>query len=121
MTETLTARRSLPLTDLGEDERMFRDAVRDFAEDRVRPLVHQMDHDAVMSKDLISSFFDLGNAGKPVGWPGPDDGYRACDAAGLLEMLRLQVEAAVGVDPRTRGSGLGRALYAPMMRLNRKR
>ena len=25
--------------------------------------------------------FDLGNAGKPVGWPGPDDGYRACDAA----------------------------------------
>ena len=26
--------------------------------------------------------FDLGNAGKPVGWPGPDDGYRACDAAG---------------------------------------
>lgn len=26
--------------------------------------------------------FDLGNAGKPVGWPGPDDGYRACEAAG---------------------------------------
>ncbi len=25
--------------------------------------------------------FDLGNAGTPVGWPGPDDGYRACDAA----------------------------------------
>jgi len=26
--------------------------------------------------------FDLGNTGKPVGWPGPDDGYRACEAAG---------------------------------------
>ena len=25
--------------------------------------------------------FDLGNAGKPVAWPGPDDGYRACEAA----------------------------------------
>src|SRR5216117_1727711 len=25
--------------------------------------------------------FDLGNAGKPLGWPGPDDGYRACDNA----------------------------------------
>lgn len=25
--------------------------------------------------------FDLGNAGKPPGWPGPDDGYRACDHA----------------------------------------
>ncbi|HYT83778.1 MAG TPA: P1 family peptidase [Gemmatimonadales bacterium] len=26
--------------------------------------------------------FDLGNTGKPAGWPGPDDGYRACEAAG---------------------------------------
>lgn len=25
--------------------------------------------------------FDLGNSGKPLGWPGPDDGYRACEAA----------------------------------------
>ena len=25
--------------------------------------------------------FDLGNAGKPVGWPGPDDAYRACEQA----------------------------------------
>lgn len=25
--------------------------------------------------------FDLGNAGKPLGWPGPDDGYRACEQA----------------------------------------
>jgi L-aminopeptidase/D-esterase-like protein len=25
--------------------------------------------------------FDLGNAGKPLGWPSPDDGYRACDTA----------------------------------------
>src|SRR5215510_14615204 len=25
--------------------------------------------------------FDLGNAGKPLGWPSADDAYRACDAA----------------------------------------
>ncbi|HET9385907.1 MAG TPA: P1 family peptidase [Gemmatimonadales bacterium] len=25
--------------------------------------------------------FDLGNAGKPLGWPSPDDAYRACDDA----------------------------------------
>src|SRR5205809_7569157 len=25
--------------------------------------------------------FDLGNAGKPLGWPTPDDAYRACDNA----------------------------------------
>jgi L-aminopeptidase/D-esterase-like protein len=26
--------------------------------------------------------FDLGNAGKPLGWPSADDAYRACDNAG---------------------------------------
>ncbi|MGE5803844.1 MAG: P1 family peptidase [Gemmatimonadota bacterium] len=25
--------------------------------------------------------FDLGNAGRPLGWPSPDDAYRACDDA----------------------------------------
>ena len=25
--------------------------------------------------------FDLGNAGKPLGWPGPDDAYKACESA----------------------------------------
>lgn len=25
--------------------------------------------------------FDLGNAGKPLGWPGPDDAYQACEQA----------------------------------------
>ena len=39
MPETLTPTRSLPLTDLSEDERMFRQQVRDFAESEVRPLV----------------------------------------------------------------------------------
>ena len=33
--------RSLPLTDLAEDERDFREVVRDFAEERIRPLVRQ--------------------------------------------------------------------------------
>ena len=27
--------------------------------------------------------FDLGNAGKPLGWPGADDAYRACENAGI--------------------------------------
>ena len=36
MTETLAEKRSLPLTDLSEDERLFRDQVRQFAEERVR-------------------------------------------------------------------------------------
>jgi L-aminopeptidase/D-esterase-like protein len=45
--------------------------------------------------------FDLGNAGKPVGWPGPDDAYRACDAAGT-EIA----EGAIGVGT---GATVGKA------------
>src|SRR5213593_438878 len=45
--------------------------------------------------------FDLGNAGKPVGWPGPDDGYRACDAAG-----EDFAEGAIGVGS---GATVGKA------------
>ena len=38
-----------PLTALAEDERIFRDSVREFAEARVRPLVREMDEQAQMS------------------------------------------------------------------------
>src|SRR6266566_1885962 len=55
-----------PLTILSEEEQMFQQSVRDFAIEKVRPLVHQMDHDASMSKDLISSFFELGIMGIEV-------------------------------------------------------
>ena len=63
MAETLTARRSLPLTDLSEDEAMFRDAVRGFAEERVRPLVHKMDEEANIPRTLIDALFELGVMG----------------------------------------------------------
>ena len=49
-----------PLTVLSEEEQMFQQSVRDFAVERVRPLVHKMDHDATMDPDLIRSFFELG-------------------------------------------------------------
>src|SRR5258706_6579527 len=45
--------------------------------------------------------FDLGNGGKPVGWPGPDDGYRACDAA-----AEDFAEGAIGVGS---GATVGKA------------
>src|SRR5207253_1214846 len=61
--ETLEITTGSPLTMLSEEEQMFQQSVRDFAIEKIRPLVHQMDHDAVMSKVLISSFFDLGIMG----------------------------------------------------------
>jgi short-chain 2-methylacyl-CoA dehydrogenase len=53
----------VPLTLLSEEEQMFQQSVREFAIERIRPLVHQMDHDAQMDAALISSFFELGIMG----------------------------------------------------------
>jgi len=55
-----------PLTMLSEDEQMFQQSVRDFAIEKIRPLVHRMDHDAKMDSDLIKSFFELGIMGIEV-------------------------------------------------------
>jgi alkylation response protein AidB-like acyl-CoA dehydrogenase len=55
-----TTRRSLPLTDLSDDENMFREQVRAFAEKEVRPLVAQMDKDAQIPRTIVNKCFDLG-------------------------------------------------------------
>jgi short-chain 2-methylacyl-CoA dehydrogenase len=52
-----------PLTVLAEDEAIFRDSVREFAEDQVRPLTREMDEQAKMSKELVKKLFDLGVMG----------------------------------------------------------
>ena len=65
-TQTLDITPGAPLTQLSEDEQMFQQSVRDFAVERIRPLVHRMDHDATMDKDLIKSFFELGIMGIEV-------------------------------------------------------
>jgi alkylation response protein AidB-like acyl-CoA dehydrogenase len=51
------------LTTLAEDERIFRDSVREFAEAQVRPLVREMDEHAKIPKTLVSQLFDLGVMG----------------------------------------------------------
>jgi alkylation response protein AidB-like acyl-CoA dehydrogenase len=52
-----------PLTALAEDELIFRDSVREFAEAQVRPLVREMDEQARIPKTLITQLFDLGVMG----------------------------------------------------------
>src|SRR5438270_13631927 len=66
MTTALESAAATPLTALSEEEQMFQQSVRDFAIEKIRPLVPQMDHDAVMDKSLISSFFELGIMGIEV-------------------------------------------------------
>ncbi len=66
MTTAIEINPGAPLTVLSEEEQMFQQSVRDFAIERIRPLVHEMDHAATMSKDLIASFFDLGIMGVEI-------------------------------------------------------
>jgi butyryl-CoA dehydrogenase/short/branched chain acyl-CoA dehydrogenase len=49
-----------PLVALTEDESLFRDNVRQFAEEKVRPLVREMDEKGVFDQSLIRQFFELG-------------------------------------------------------------
>jgi len=52
-----------PLTLLAEDESMFRDTCRSFAEQRIKPHVRRMDEDAKLEASLIPELFELGLMG----------------------------------------------------------
>src|SRR5206468_1326342 len=64
--------------------------------EKIRPLVHQMDHDAAMSKELIASFFELGIMGieVPDQWGGA--GSTFFNAVLVVEELS-HVDASCGV------------------------
>ncbi len=55
-----------PLTVLAEDEQIFRDSVREFANAQVRPLVREMDEHAKIPQSLVKQLFDLGVMGIEV-------------------------------------------------------
>ncbi len=52
-----------PLTSLTEDELLFCDNVRQFAEEKLRPLVREMDEKQAFDHGLIEQFFQLGLMG----------------------------------------------------------
>ena len=55
-----TMEHAQPLTVLAEDEVLFRDSVREFAEAQIRPLVREMDEQAKIPRVLVDQLFDLG-------------------------------------------------------------
>ena len=55
-----------PLVSLTEDEVLFRDTVRQFAEESVRPHVKEMDEKGVFEHSIIDQFFQLGLMGIEV-------------------------------------------------------
>ncbi|MGH9576223.1 MAG: acyl-CoA dehydrogenase family protein, partial [Terriglobales bacterium] len=67
MAQTLTQKAAPPpLVALTEDEVLFRDNVRRFAEEKIRPLVREMDEKSVFDEGLIRQFFELGLMGIQV-------------------------------------------------------
>jgi short/branched chain acyl-CoA dehydrogenase len=94
-TETIAAT-GAPLTELSEEESMFQQSVRDFAVERIRPLVHQMDHDATMDKELIKRFFELGIMGIEVPEEHGGAGSTFFNAVLVVEELS-HVDASCGV------------------------
>ena len=52
-----------PLVSLTEDEVLFRDNIRQFAKDKIQPLVREMDEKQVFDTGLIEQFFQLGIMG----------------------------------------------------------
>src|SRR5918995_3956368 len=96
MTTTLELAAGAPLTVLSEDEQMFQQSVREFAIERIRPLVHEMDHAGQMNLDLVKSFFELGVMGVevPDQWGGA--GSTFFTAVLIVEELS-HVDASCGV------------------------
>ena len=92
----MSEHRSLPLTDLSEDEKLFQDTVRSFADEKIRPLVSKMDHDAKMPRDLIDACFELGLMGIEI-----PDSFGGAGSTFFMSVLVVEelakVDASVAV------------------------
>ena len=82
----------MALTQLSEDERMFRDTIRQFAVEQIGPLVRAMDEAQQMDATLIKKLFGLGLMGIEV----PEE-YGG--AGGTFFEAILAVEEISAVDP----------------------
>jgi alkylation response protein AidB-like acyl-CoA dehydrogenase len=81
-----------PLLVLSEDEQLFRDNIRRFAEESIRPLVREMDERGVMDHSLVEQFHQLGIMGIEI----PEQ-YGG--GAGTFFEAILAVEELSRVDP----------------------
>src|SRR5437879_2139394 len=99
MPDTLQAATPAPLTSLTEDEILFRDNIRQFADEKIRPLVKEMDEKGVFDKDLIHDFFQLGIMGieTPEQYGGGGGTFFEAILA-VEELSRVDASAGVIVD-----------------------
>jgi alkylation response protein AidB-like acyl-CoA dehydrogenase len=85
-----------PLTTLSEDEQMFRDSVREFAEGEIRRRVEAMDEQSQLDPGLMKQCFDLGLMG--IETPEEYDGAGGTFFQAILAVEELsRVDASMGV------------------------
>jgi butyryl-CoA dehydrogenase/short/branched chain acyl-CoA dehydrogenase len=101
MSEVLTEKHISPppLTALTEDEVLFRDNIRQFAEEAIRPHVREMDEKAVFDRAIIDQFFQLGIMGIEIPEEYGGGGgtfFEACLA--VEEISKVDASAGVIVD-----------------------
>ena len=95
----LAASAPSPLVSLTEDEVLFRDTVRQFADESVRPYVKEMDEKGVFEHKLIEQFFQLGLMGIEIPEQYGGGGGTFFEAILAVEELsRVDPSAGVVVD-----------------------
>lgn len=89
----------MPLTMLTEDEQLFRDMVRGFAEEKVKPHVMEMDRAGKLPRELIDELFALGVMGIeiPTVYGGAGANFLMAILA-IEELARVDPAVAVCVD-----------------------
>lgn len=88
-----------PLTTLTDEEALFQQSVREFAEQEIRPLAAEMDEEGKFSANLLQQLFDLGLMG--IGIPeeyGGQGGTFFNSILAVEELSRVDPSAGVIVD-----------------------
>src|SRR3954468_5127117 len=88
-----------PLVSITDDEQLFRDNIRQFADEAVRPHVREMDEKGVFEHSLIDQFFQLGIMGieTPEQYGGGGGTFFEAILA-VEELSRVDASAGVVVD-----------------------
>lgn len=91
-----TPEKTPALTNLSEDEELFRSMVREFAENEISPLVSKMDREMQFEPALLKKFFELGLMGIEI-----PEAYGGSGASFFMAALAVEevsrVDASLGV------------------------
>jgi alkylation response protein AidB-like acyl-CoA dehydrogenase len=90
------ADRAQVLTELSDEEKLFRGAVRQFAREQIAPLARQMDEQQQMDSGLVRKLFELGIMGIEIPEELGGSGGTFFDAVMAVEEISA-VDPAVGV------------------------